>query len=474
MVDGIRVVNEDKFNNAILAQIYGNQQLAASALRNRSEAERDQAFNNVTNFDDLKKTTRSRTTQGSTPGTTKTERETYYYLDETTKILDSKLKKYAQKVQKFIESADFDSNNFEEQLKTLLGVNSTDDPLYKFFVNKIELYNKSIEDLAEQDSSGGILSFVKSNLMDKGLYSISGVNEDNLDSAIQDIINKRKADLENDELTEANAINFAAMLGFKDYDINEKVAYALKEDGTRDTENSIDLPDIVAAYIASVIGTEFANMSADDVVTALNGKGLTEQQLASWRDQQRKAEEEKWANDEVNKVDGLDYTSDSFKSLRESVRASADELERLSENVETDEAALTQVAKAVEQTNKGFDALEKGWKDWKQILKDGLDKNDISDYNDALTGIVDSLADIMNVSDEVSESGVQLGSIFRDYVAANLDVVEQALAGDTDAILQLQEVATQDTLYQLAEKNAEALGITEDKFNELVNVAGTA
>ncbi len=78
----------------------------------------------------------------------------------------------------------------------------------------------------------------------------------------------------------------------------------------------------------------------------------------------------------------------------------------------------------------------------------------------------------MNISDEVADSGYQLGSIFRDYVAANLDVVEAALAGDTDAILRLQEVATQDTLYQMAEKNAEALGLTEEQFSALADYVG--
>lgn len=244
-----------------------------------------------------------------------------------------------------------------------MGVNNDNDPLYKFFVNRIALYKQSIDTLTKQDSSGGILSFVKSNLMDKGLYSIPGVNETDLDNAVQEVINKRKTQLETEEGTEANAIDFVAQLGFKDYDINEKIAYKVKEDGTRDTENLINLPDIIATYISSIIGTEFTNMSTDDIVNALGGNGLTPDQLSLWREQQRQAEELKWANDEVDAVDGLNHADESFKSLRESVRASADELERLSENVETDEAALTQVAKAVEQTNKGFDALEKGWGD---------------------------------------------------------------------------------------------------------------
>lgn len=127
--------------------------------------------------------------------------------------------------------------------------------------------------------------------MDKGLYSISGVNQTNLDQAIRDAVNAREAQLKSDSALEENAINFAAQLGYKDYDINEKIAYKVKEDGTRDTESSIDLPDIIAAYIASIIGPEFVNMSDEEVVNALNGRGLTKDQLAQWREQQRQSSE---------------------------------------------------------------------------------------------------------------------------------------------------------------------------------------
>ena len=62
---------------------------------------------------------------------------------------------------------------------------------------------------------------------------------------------------------------------------------------------------------------------------------------------------------------------------------------------------------------------------------------------------------------------MQLGDVFRDYVAENLDVVQAALEGDTDAILQLQEVATQDIVGQLAQQNAEALGLTADQMQAI-------
>lgn len=57
IIDGIRVINEDKFDNAVLAQMYANQQLAANATSEIKEGERDQAFNNINNFDDLTKKT---------------------------------------------------------------------------------------------------------------------------------------------------------------------------------------------------------------------------------------------------------------------------------------------------------------------------------------------------------------------------------------------------------------------------------
>lgn len=107
-------------------------------------------------------------------------------------------------------------------------------------------------------------------------------------------------------------------------------------------------------------------------------------------------------------------------------------------------------------------------------METGLDEGNIQAYTEALTGTVDALADVMNISDELSESGMQLGDTFRDYVAENLDVVQRAVEGDTDAILELQEVATQDILGQLVQKNAAALGQSEADIQNVVNNTASA
>ena len=179
-----------------------------------------------------------------------------------------------------------------------------------------------------------------------------------------------------------------------------------------------------------------------------------------------------WANEEVTEA-GFE-NDEKFASLKESVKDAADEMERLSENVKEDEVALIQVAKAVEQSERGYAELAKNWKSWKEALETGLDEGNIQAYTEALTGTVDALADVMNISDELSESGMQLGDTFRDYVAENLDVVQRAVEGDTDAILELQEVATQDILGQLVQKNAAALGQSEADIQNVVNNTASA
>ena len=107
-------------------------------------------------------------------------------------------------------------------------------------------------------------------------------------------------------------------------------------------------------------------------------------------------------------------------------------------------------------------------------METGLEPGNVEAYTTALTGTVDALADVMNISDELSEAGMQLGDTFRDYVAENLDIVQRAVEGDTDAVLQLQEVATQDILGQLIGKNAAALGQSQEDIQNIVNTAADA
>jgi hypothetical protein len=48
-----------------------------------------------------------------------------------------------------------------------------------------------------------------------------------------------------------------------------------------------------------------------------------------------------------------------------------------------------------------------------------------------------SLADIMNITDELQEAGMTLGDHFGDYLLEHMDLVKKAADGDKDAILEL-------------------------------------
>lgn len=61
----------------------------------------------------------------------------------------------------------------------------------------------------------------------------------------------------------------------------------------------------------------------------------------------------------------------------------------------------------------------------------------------------DALADIMNISDELTGSEYGLGEYFGNYITEHQDTVLAALKGDQDAIIELQHVAAQDLIMQL-------------------------
>ena len=109
------------------------------------------------------------------------------------------------------------------------------------------------------------------------------------------------------------------------------------------------------------------------------------------------------------------------------------------------EGSLKKLATAAEQTQEGYDELEEGYTDWYKAIK----KGDELAKAKAMGKLKESLSDIIGTTDELSESGMQLGQHFGKYLEENQEVVERALGGDKEAILELQEVAAEDIALQL-------------------------
>ncbi|MDV3428280.1 MAG: hypothetical protein LIR50_14880 [Bacillota bacterium] len=55
-----------------------------------------------------------------------------------------------------------------------------------------------------------------------------------------------------------------------------------------------------------------------------------------------------------------------------------------------------------------------------------------------MADLKDSLAEVMDISDELDKYGITLGDHFGNYLLENMDKVEAAANGDRDAILDLQ------------------------------------
>ena len=139
------------------------------------------------------------------------------------------------------------------------------------------------------------------------------------------------------------------------------------------------------------------------------------------------------------------YEGKEFEKLTKEVKNLSDANKIVSRETQRSEKDLTDVAKAVKQTQEGINKLSKGWKSWQEDLKG---KDELKKIN-AMSDLKDALADVMDISDELDKYGITLGDHFGDYLLENMDKVEAASNGDRDAILDLQQVATEDILIQL-------------------------
>ena len=145
------------------------------------------------------------------------------------------------------------------------------------------------------------------------------------------------------------------------------------------------------------------------------------------------------------KAETVESVSEEIGYLVEKEQEYDKESRKFSDSTFKNEGSLKKLAVAAEQTQEGFDELEKGYADWYKAIKG----NDPLAAAKAMDELKDSLADIMNISDELANSEYGLGEYFGTYITEHQDTVLAALKGDQDAIIELQHVAAQDLIMQL-------------------------
>ena len=164
-----------------------------------------------------------------------------------------------------------------------------------------------------------------------------------------------------------------------------------------------------------------------------------EAELASLKNEDEVTEAIGWKEDFNKSVEAIGLDVDEVYELSEVIEGLDENLKNLSEET------LLELSKSVKQTQNGFSKLEKNFKDWKKAIQG----KDILKSAEAMADLKDSLADVLNISDELAESGIKLGDHFGEYVAENMDVVEKAISGNKDALFELSRVAAEDILIQI-------------------------
>lgn len=299
-----------------------------------------------------------------------------------------------------------------------------------------------------------------------GVYdaaSMVGIEANVVDSAIDQYIQQRATNLTEEE---KNILLSQAQQAY----LNTHEGSELKNGTITDSEgNAVDNETLLQSQILAEMATNIQAGDQEIVNAILSNSGINGGDLlkASSMTEDQRIEADRLAGAEQDtSALGLDaevvnQTTQAIDALVDAEENLEDSQKRFSEKTKDNEGSLKKLANAAEKTQEGFDELEEGYSDWYDAIKHG----DELAKAKALAKLTDSLADIIGMTDELAESGMHLGKHFGDYITENQDVVEDALRGDSDAILELQRVAAEDIAIQI--------GVDEAADQELLNHVGS-
>lgn len=150
----------------------------------------------------------------------------------------------------------------------------------------------------------------------------------------------------------------------------------------------------------------------------------------------------------------LESAAKSQDKMGKSTEKLGEGLKKTGIDMEDTADLAAEMAVANQRMNKGVDKLTDNWKDWKKTLK-GTDKT-TQDYNEAVTGVSDSLRDILRLTDDEL--------IPADFITSDetIDLLDQVANGSEEAVSKLG--------YNLAKAQIEAQEITSDIANNLANM----
>lgn len=301
----------------------------------------------------------------------------------------------------------------------------------------------------------------------EGEYDVSQINSDLLNSliSVSDIFDKFQLDEENQQILDENGkvIDESTSPGL--FSLLSTIISLIDKENNNDTDaDGIDDDYGLGHYYDKGEAIKEKTENGFEV----KGYEVEKRDESTYQAEDRQSE----TNTILSTITSGDTdkqvaeTQEEIDKLTKSIMKMDKESNKLAESLTDDADAAKLLATNAMQTQKGFDKLKKGFATWKEAIA----SKDIAKSSIAMTDLKDALADVMNISDDLAESGLTLGDHFGNYVAKNMDKVEKAMNGDRDAILDLQKVAGQDYLIQLGAVDASKLiGSVQDAtsiFNE--------
>lgn len=301
-----------------------------------------------------------------------------------------------------------------------------------------------------------------------GVYDAAdmmGVDTDTVNNAIDQVVQARLAEVKADESLKQSMLE-AAQQAY----LNTHEGAELKNGVITDSEgNTVDNETLLQSQILAEMATNIQTGDQEIVNAILSNSGINGDDLlkanSMTEDQRIEADRLAGAEQDTGTL-GLDaevvnQTTQAIDALVDAEENLEDSQKRFSEKTKDNEGSLKKLANAAEKTQEGFDELEEGYSDWYDAIKHG----DELAKAKAMTKLKDSIGDIIGVTDELAESGLHLGEHFGKYLEENQDVVEGALAGDSEAIEKLQRVAAEDIAIQI--------GVDEAADQELLSHVGS-
>lgn len=379
---------------------------------------------------------------------------------------------------------DFDTKNFCEQLKNIVGIIdgiATGDTIsaedyatlgddYKNYfmlmadgtyklIGQAEDFHKAVmsNTIADLQAKTEELNASKDALQAQFEAASNALGNKKLDdlSTSQNVYNAEK------DSNSYNGSNVQTQLDFLEqmnYDIDQINAW---KDDLADHDTTVDVLNDIGAAVANaateynslqdqIAATDSALEEAYEATasTAKNFKELDQmlQDNLISMDAYMKAFEamnnaERMEDLDADKVD--DY-ADYLQELAENEETAYLGAEKLSDDIVNDNKAAEDLAIQVKRMNKGIEDLADNWDDWSNILKNSSKGSE--EYSDTLSEVKDAMSDLLDISSDFISADF-IDSLMNDADA--MELMQKAAQGDGEAIDALRQKALENIILNL-------------------------